>query len=119
MSDIEQFILLTKQMADTYSAKNSDYGSSFTETYKKFGLIAPIVRMHDKLGRVSTLTTRAQRVRDESIEDTLLDLAAYAIMSVIELRRDKPSTTEPFRFIPEPVRGAIGPLTQLDGDQNA
>ena len=76
-------------MHNQYVAKNTDYGNSFSETFERFGLTAPIVRMWDKLQRVETLSKQDARVKDESIRDTLLDLANYAIMSVIELDKRK------------------------------
>ena len=68
-----------------YVAKNADYGNSFSETFERFGLTAPIVRMWDKLQRIETLSRQDAKVKDESIRDTLLDLANYAIMTVMEL----------------------------------
>lgn len=41
--------------------------------------------MEDKLNRARTLSTKDALVNDEKIRDTLLDLANYAIISVIEL----------------------------------
>ncbi len=72
-------------MHEQYVDKNTDYGNSFSETFDRFGLTAPIVRMWDKLQRIETLSKQDARVKDESIRDTLLDLANYAIMTVIEL----------------------------------
>lgn len=77
-------------LSSIYGKKNHDYGDSFHETINKFGLIAAFVRMDDKMNRAITLTAKkAERAQvvDESLEDTLLDLANYAIMTVIELRR--------------------------------
>lgn len=71
-----------------YKSKNSDYGNSVTDTFNKFGIDAYLVRMYDKINRVYSLT-RAQadrKVSDEKIEDTLLDLANYAILTIIDLK---------------------------------
>lgn len=44
------------------------------------------IRLGDKFSRFKTLSKNAdQRVADESIRDTLLDLANYAIMTVLEM----------------------------------
>ena len=43
-------------------------------------------RMEDKLNRARTLDKVESEVKDEKIEDTLLDLANYAILAVIELK---------------------------------
>lgn len=47
--------------------------------------------MYDKINRVYALTrTQAEaKVQDEKIEDTLMDLANYAILTVIELREER------------------------------
>lgn len=70
---------------DTYVAKNHDYGDSFHVLYEKFGLISSLVRMSDKMNRLESLAQREAQVKDESIRDTLLDLANYAIMTVMEI----------------------------------
>ena len=70
----------------TYEKKNADYGDSFAQSLDKHGLIAAIVRMDDKMNRVINLYKADERlVEDESIRDTLMDLANYAIMSVMWL----------------------------------
>lgn len=71
-----------------YSKKNRDYGDSFGETFKKFGLISAVIRISDKVNRLVSLSTKDAEV-DESIEDTLLDLASYSVMTLIELRSDE------------------------------
>lgn len=81
---------LTTQMAETYAAKNFDYGDSFSETFQEFGFVSAASRMLDKMNRIKSyakMCPEAMKVKSESIEDTLMDLANYAIMSVIELRQ--------------------------------
>ena len=75
------------EMHDLYVRKNRDYGSSVTETYKKFGLTSYLVRMCDKLNRVINLSKSDNiLVEDEKIEDTLLDLANYSILALIDIK---------------------------------
>lgn len=87
--NVEQFMDITTDMTKTYEAKNHDYGNSFNQSLYKFGLIASIVRMNDKLNRLETLASKRAEVKDESVEDTLLDLANYAIMTVMWLRNSR------------------------------
>ena len=48
------------------------------------------IRLGDKLSRFKTLTRKGeQKVQDETIRDTLLDLANYAVMTVMELEREE------------------------------
>jgi hypothetical protein len=73
-----------------YARKNHDYGDSFGETYRKLGIISAITRITDKLNRLTSLcTTKTRLVVDETLEDTLLDMANYCIMTAIELRENK------------------------------
>lgn len=65
--------------------KNQDYGDSFGETFQKLGLISAVTRIADKTNRLQSLCVNKQNVKDESIKDTLMDLANYAIMTLIEL----------------------------------
>jgi hypothetical protein len=75
-------------MNDTYKAKNADYGDSFSKLRKEYPE-AICVRLMDKLERLKTLMKgNEQQVKDESIKDTLLDLANYAIMELVEIEAD-------------------------------
>lgn len=69
-----------------YTSKNSDYGNSVHDTYEKYGLTSFLVRLEDKLNRARTISKQEALVKDEKIEDTLLDMANYAILAVMELR---------------------------------
>lgn len=70
---------------DTYRRKNHDYGDSFSQVRGRYPQ-AICIRLWDKLLRLDTLMggEKAQ-VADESIRDTLVDLANYAIMEIVEL----------------------------------
>lgn len=89
----EDKIELHKQLLDNlhnlYITKNQDYGDSVHDTYEKYGLVSFLVRLEDKINRVRGLSKREALVLDEKIEDTLLDMANYAILAVIELQGDK------------------------------
>lgn len=86
-----QFKSITEEMLHTYIRKNHDYGDSFNKSLDKFGLIASVVRMNDKMERIESLMNKESLVKDESIKDTLLDMANYAIMTVMwmNLHKDK------------------------------
>lgn len=92
---VAQFKSIANSLASLYERKNSDYGNSFGETFKKLGIISSITRMSDKLNRIISLTTKKnQKVNDESIADTLMDLASYSIMTLIELGYGKEKGTD-------------------------
>lgn len=70
-----------------YQIKNHDYGDSFGKSYKEYGMIVSCIRLEDKLNRLKSLTKRDAEIKvtDESLRDTLEDIANYAIMTIIEL----------------------------------
>jgi hypothetical protein len=76
-----------------YARKNADYGDSFHKTYVEEGMAMARIRLSDKLERFKRLTkSNEQHVHDESVRDTLIDLANYAILTVMEIdggRNDK------------------------------
>lgn len=69
-----------------YVTKNKDYGTSVHDTYIKYGFPAYLIRIEDKLNRARVISKDTAKVSDEKLEDTLLDLANYAILAVMELR---------------------------------
>ena len=76
---------------ETYKKKNHDYGDSFGKSMEKRGIIAAMVRMEDKWNILDNLTSNTKEIRvdNESIADTLLDLANYCIMTYMELTLNK------------------------------
>lgn len=83
---------ICKQLNQTYQEKNADYGDSFSETYQKLGIISAVTRISDKTNRLISLAGKpeAERmVKDESIQDTLRDMANYAVMTLMEMEEAK------------------------------
>ena len=77
---------LCRELQELYHRKNLDYGDSFHLSFLEEGLAMPSIRLGDKYLRFKTLTSgEKQRVSDESIRDTLIDLANYSIMTIMEL----------------------------------
>lgn len=90
MNQIEEHKKLVDFVHDIYVRKNHDYGDSFGRSFKKYGIIAALVRMEDKWNRLENLAGGTkQKVSDESIRDTCLDLANYCLMTVMELDKNK------------------------------
>ena len=105
MENTELFKQITAKMAEVYEKKNADYGNSFEETLNKWGTNIALARMDDKLNRVNTLLNKTAQVKDESVEDTLMDLATYAIMTLMFLKKDINTTkieisSEPIKQLP-------------------
>lgn len=87
-----KFKEITDEMNALYERKNHDYGNSFSETYRKLGVVSATTRMLDKMNRIVSLVTKEQqKVNDESLRDTLIDLANYAVMTIIEMDRETPT----------------------------
>ena len=99
MTNTERFKQIVSEMADTYQKKNSDYGNSFETTLEKWGPKIALARLDDKLNRAASLIEHPAQIKDESIADTLLDLATYAIMFKMWLEKgtkpEAPAILEP------------------------
>ena len=95
MNKIQRHLEIVTALNQLYASKNSDYGDSFGETYQKLGIVSAITRISDKYNRLVSLATKPEeerKVKDESIQDTLLDLSNYCIMTVIEMEAEKENT---------------------------
>ena len=81
-------LAICKQLNQTYQEKNADYGDSFSETYQKQGIISAVTRISDKTNRLISLAGKSEAermVKDETLRDTLMDMANYAILTLMEL----------------------------------
>ena len=80
----KDFDSIAQEICDLHRKKNSDYGDAAYESYKEFGITSYVIRLGDKYRRLQSLTSpgKEQQVKSESIQDTLMDLAAYAIMAI-------------------------------------
>lgn len=93
MTRPEKFRKIAEEISSLYEAKDRCYADSFGSTYDRLGIISAVTRISDKYNRLCNLATNPN-VDDlgESIEDTLKDMAAYCIMTVMKL--DKPKHLE-------------------------
>ena len=86
VNKVALFRHITEKMANTYENKNETYGNSFGIGIQKYGLISALTSMSDKFHRIEHLICGGEnKVPDESLKDTLLDLACYSIMTLIEI----------------------------------
>ena len=79
---------ILNEIRQLHNRKNADYGDSFDKTLNEFGLVASATRMSDKFNRFKSLIKNPAQVSDEKIEDTLIDLASYAIMTIKWMRQN-------------------------------
>lgn len=92
ITDVVAFEIITKNMLKIFKQKNHDYGNSFEQSLNEEGLAASRIRMGDKWNRYKTLSKKDPsniQVKDESLRDTLIDLANYAIMTVMWLDKQQ------------------------------
>lgn len=91
MDRVQKHKEICEELNKIYAQKNHDYGNSFGETFDKLGIISAVTRISDKYNRLVALCTKPEeerQVKDESITDTLLDMANYCMMTVIEMHKN-------------------------------
>ena len=80
MDRISQLKRVQLEALELFARKNADYGDAFAD----YGPVGVIVRMGDKIRRLSTVTNSGiNLVNSENIRDTLVDLHNYAAMAVM------------------------------------
>jgi hypothetical protein len=107
----EQYLKFHKEACDKMiavtKAKNADYTGGSGDPFSNFRQIAGLVqvpavieigfltRMSDKMSRIGSFVTKGElQVRDESVEDTLIDLANYCILFAGFIRSQKGGSHE-------------------------
>jgi hypothetical protein len=93
----QQIERMLEMMRATMIAKGHDYAGADTlanfKEVNRIGISTPksiFVRLSDKYMRLSRfLSTDDLKVKDEQIEDTLLDLANYAVLMSVALKENK------------------------------
>lgn len=88
------FVSIVQQMSNTYAGKNENYGDSFGDLYQRLGPSSGLVPLYNKLFRLTELINHPSSNHYESIEDTMLDLACYAVMNLIEWNAAKGETSD-------------------------
>ena len=87
---VETFVSIVKEMTELYAKKNHDYDNSFDEGCDKIGTGYPLGRLLDKMNRLIACMGKEDEMQiNESIEDTLKDLACYSVMTLSYLKRKK------------------------------
>jgi hypothetical protein len=94
----ERFHEIVKEMVELHDKKNRDYAgndylSNFLMCEKHMGIPAwkgCLIRLSDKLSRIMNIArTDEIAVSDETVVDTLMDLAVYAIVTRILYENSK------------------------------
>lgn len=79
----KSFESICNELISLQKDKNLYYGESYSKNVSKYGLIAGLIPISNKFNRLEILCGNPHAV--ESIEDTLKDLACYAIMMLEEV----------------------------------
>ena len=77
---MEEYKKIVTETMELCVKKNKDYGSSVEDTFEKFGDISYLVRITDKYNRICSLLNKEGEVKDESIDDTIRDMANYSFL---------------------------------------
>lgn len=82
---------------DLYLPKNKVYGDSFHKLYSELGIISAVTQISHKYNRLVNLAKNKNNdllAGDESIKDTLLDMANYCILTTMEIERESENNKE-------------------------
>lgn len=94
----KEFDSIIEKMKEIHHDKNHDYAGSGEYLSnltgcKRMGLSAwkgTLVRMQDKMSRLENFAKQNElKVKNESVEDTFIDLAVYSILGLILFNNDK------------------------------
>lgn len=81
-----KFEEVTKELEKIYYEKNKKYGNSFKELYDELGPISAVTQILHKSNRLKYIIKKGTY---EEVKDTLIDLANYSIMTLMELEKDE------------------------------
>lgn len=86
--------LICRGLHDLYKKKNADYGNSFADIFAEVGMAYAYGHLAEKLRRIHSLMMQPANVNGESMRDSLVDLANYAILTIVELDAQKEQEAE-------------------------
>jgi hypothetical protein len=91
------FEAICEEMLELFKKKQADYGPTNigmgnrtidTDEDVQKSMIGLVVRMNDKIQRLMNLILDNRDPQNESVEDTLIDIANYAVMAKIVINKD-------------------------------
>ena len=106
----QKYMDVINKLKETFLKKNHDYGSSVKKNYDKFeaygkneGLKYVFGRIAEKHDRLENLIygNHTNQVTDEPIEDTLLDMANYAILAAVSIQEHKTNSVQEHKANPQ------------------
>lgn len=109
MAESKRFMELVEQIKDLHLRKNAGYAGQSPDPWYNFRMAelfdvsafrGCLVRMTDKMSRISSLTKNPANDKvGESIKDTLMDLSIYALIAIClyeeeQAKKDQPKLAE-------------------------
>ena len=99
MSSIEQFLQdseeIYEELANILASKQLDYGPGNINNAPGGAINGILVRMNDKMERLKNLTYHSEgEPQNESIDDSLIDIANYAVIAMMVRRGSWPKNKE-------------------------
>lgn len=82
---------ILKELETLLIRKNKDYNNSFDKTVNEYGYVVIAIRLEDKINRLKNLKNNKNQVTNESLKDTLLDIAGYCVLALIYIKNTIPS----------------------------
>ena len=99
MNSIEQFVQdseeIYEDLASILTSKQLDYGPGNINNAPGGAINGILVRMNDKMERLKNLTYHSDgEPQNESIDDSLIDIANYAVIAMMVRRGSWPKNKE-------------------------
>ena len=85
------FKQIAEELIELQAKKNADYDNAYMKDIEKYGMVASLIPLNHKMNRLDNLVMKAEKplVEAESLEDTFLDMAGYALMAGQYIRNKK------------------------------
>lgn len=87
-----ELMRIAKELVRMIVKKNRMYGNSYFELREKYGPLAFVIRISDKVNRIESLAN-SDEVYFESYEDTVRDIAGYALLELVYLQMKQDTTS--------------------------
>lgn len=102
-----RFLKILDEIRSLHEKKSTDYGTeedpyANVRASQEFGVppwLGAVIRLHDKLVRIKAFT-RNGSLKNESLEDSLTDIAVYAMISLLLWREEVEENTR-WTVVPE------------------
>ena len=79
---------ITEELKQMYIKKNTDYDNAFKKVWEEHGDLSLLIRLKDKMYRLENLIENERKVEDETIEDTIKDIAGYCVLRLAIAKED-------------------------------